>query len=30
MLTENPADPSLGQAQFCDHMIHAGAAAGGA
>lgn len=30
MLTENPAGPSLGHAQFLDDMIHAGAAAGGA
>jgi hypothetical protein len=30
VLAENPADPSLGQAQFGSHVLHTGAAAGGA
>ena len=30
MLAENPAHPSLGQAQFSPHVIHTGTAAGGA
>src|SRR5690606_6510480 len=30
MLAENPADPSLGQAQFGSDVFHAGTAAGGA
>jgi hypothetical protein len=29
-LAENPADPSLGQAQFGSDVLHAGTAAGGA
>jgi hypothetical protein len=30
VLTQNPADPSLGQARFGSHVLHTGAAAGGA
>ena len=30
VLAENPAGPALGHAELGDHMIHAGAAAGGA
>jgi hypothetical protein len=30
VLAENPADPSFRQAEFGLHVLHAGAAAGGA